>query len=74
MNGARRLAGLSRQAAGPLPVSRERRLAVRGLGTRIVEMPPGGGKAPGWALRYFLGLNALPMIVASKWPVSPVIA
>lgn len=52
----------------------ERRPAVRGLGTRIVEMPLNGGKAPAWALRYFLGRNALPMIAESKCPVSPVIA
>ena len=39
-------------------------------GTRIVERPPNGGKAR----RYYLGRKALPMIWASKTPVSPVIA
>ncbi len=42
--------------------------------TRIVEMPLDGGKARRYIECYFLGRNALPMMSASKYPDSPVIA
>ena len=66
MNGARRKTSAEaeeRRARYSVPQGAEQR---RGGGTRIVEMPPKGGKALRYTMCYFLGRNALPMMSASK--------